>query len=122
LILDWLALVHLLDRAFAPHEAFPIMTDAIASSLGSMMVEYELLISGPDGHAIDGGGYSASCCSNFCDPARSRLAVRFFPFEQSRNTDESQVVETKIFNAEESCRDESKGGSELTITLKAKAG
>ena len=29
------------DRTSAPHEAFPVMIDAIASSLGSMMVGYE---------------------------------------------------------------------------------
>src|SRR6266851_1739409 len=60
----------LLDRTSAPHEAFLVMTDAVASSLGSMMVGYEMLISGPDGQAIDGGGYSASCCSSFYDPKR----------------------------------------------------
>src|SRR6266478_4295655 len=39
-----------------------------------------MLISGPDGQAIDGGGHSASCCSSFCDPKRSRHAAWFFPF------------------------------------------
>ena len=81
MILDWLGLVHLLDRAFAPYEAFRIMTDAIASSLGSMKVEYELLISGPDGHAIEGGGYPGQAYRSGFAPAEwfCRTADRIDP-------------------------------------------
>jgi len=57
------------------------MTDAIASSLGSMKVEYELLISGPDGHAIEGGGYPGQAYRSGFAPAEwfCRTADRIDP-------------------------------------------
>jgi hypothetical protein len=66
-----------------------VMTDAIASSLGSMKVGYELL-------AIALHAAPVSVSRN----ARG-LRYGFSHFEQSRNTVLSQVVEMQIFNAED---------------------
>ena len=101
MILDRLSLVHCVIARPRRMKPFPVMIDAIASSLGSMMVGYECSF---PGQAIDGGGPSAQAAPSNSPASGGRGADGRAERSPSPGRETTITLEAKAWLTSLSCR------------------